>query len=90
MQEQLYSRLKNCLLTILELEPELERLHLSNAFRNGLAYDLTLLKQHFEKIVDIDEEGLRRIEAATATLLEELRLPFSHIHPASTRRGLLQ
>ena len=90
MQEQLYSRLKNCLLTILELEPELERLQVSNASRNGLIYDLTVLKQHFEKIADIDEEALQRIEAATATLLEELRLPLSHIPPAFTRRRLLQ
>ena len=90
MQEQLYSRLKNCLLTILELEPELERLQLSDAFHNDLTCDLKLLKQQFEKIEDIDEKDLRRIEAATATLLKELRLPFSHLHPVSTRRGLLQ
>jgi hypothetical protein len=88
MQEQLYSRLKNCLLTILELEPELERLQLPGAFRNELA----LLKQHFKKIecIEFHEEDLQRLELATAKFLEELRLPFSHIHPAATRRGLLQ
>ena len=88
MQEQRYSRLKNCLLTILELEPELERLQLPNEFRN----ELTLLKQHLEKIeyIEFYEEDLQRLELATAKFLEELRLPFSHIQPASTRRGLLQ
>jgi len=88
MQEQRYSRLRNCLLTILELEPDLERLQLSDSFRNELA----LLKQHLEKIEQIEfyEEDLQRLETATAKFLDELRLPFSHIHPASARRGLLQ
>jgi hypothetical protein len=88
MQEQRYSRLKNCLLTILELEPELERLQLSDTFRNELA----LLKQHLEKIERIEfyEEDLQRLETATAQFLDELRLPFAYIQPNSTRRGLLQ
>ena len=89
MQEQLYSRLKNCLLTILELEPELERLQLPDAFRSELA----LLKQHLEKIeyIEFYEEDLQRLETATAKFLDELRLPFSHIHPTSAaRRGVLQ
>jgi len=88
MQEQRYSRLKNCLQTILELEPELERLQLPGMFRN----DLALLKQHFKKIeyIDFCEEDLQRLEMATAKFLEELRLPFSHISSVSTNRGLLQ
>jgi chromosome segregation ATPase len=88
MQEQRYSRLKNCLLTILELEPELERLQLPDTFRN----ELTLLKQHLEKIEQIEfyEEDLQRLETATAKFLDELRLPFAHIHPVSARRGFLQ
>ena len=88
MQEQRYSRLKNCLLTILELEPDLERLQLPDTFRNELA----LLKQHLEKIEQIEfyEEDLQRLETATAKFLDELRLPFSHIHPTPTRRGWLQ
>jgi len=88
MQEQRYSRLKNCLLTILELEPELERLHLPDAFRN----ELTMLKQHLEKIEHIEfyEEDLQRLETATAKFLNELRLPFSHIGPVAAKRRLLQ
>ena len=88
MQEQRYSRLKNCLLTILELESDLERLQLPGTFRN----DLALIKQHLKKIEQIEfyEEDLQRLETATATFLDELRLPFSHIHPVSTKRGLLQ
>ena len=89
MQEQRYSRLKNCLLTILELEPELERLQLPDEFRN----ELTILKQHLEKIeyIEFYEEDLQRLETATAKFLDELRFPFCHIHPTSTtRRGVLQ
>ena len=88
MQEQRYCRLKNCLLTILELEPELERLQLPDEFRS----ELLLLKQHFEKIeyIEFYEEDLQRLELATEKFLEELRLPFSHIQPVSMRRGLLQ
>ena len=88
MQEQRYNRLKNCLLTILELEPELERLQLPDAFRNELA----LLKQHLEKIEHIEfyEEDLQRLEIATAKFLDELRLPLFRTNPVSTRRGLLQ
>ena len=88
MQERRYDRLKNCLLTILELEPELERLQLPDEFRN----ELLLLKQHFEKIEHIEfyEEDLQRLELATAKFLEELRLPFSHIGPVSMKRGLPQ
>jgi len=88
MQEQRYSRLKNCLLTILELEPELERLQLPDVFRS----ELTLLKQHLEKIehVEFYEEDLQRLEMATAKFLDELRLPFSRIPPVSTKNRLLQ
>ena len=88
MQEQLYCRLKNCLLTILELESELERLQLPDEFR----IELVFLKQHFEKIDHIEfiEEDLQRLELATEKFLEELRLPFSHIRHAGMRRGLLQ
>ena len=88
MQEQLYSRLKNCLLTILELEPELERLQLPDTFRSELA----LLKKHIEKIAHIEfyEEDIQRLEMATAKFLDELRLPLSRMCPVPTRRGLLQ
>ena len=88
MQEQRYCRLKNCLLTILELEPELERLQLPDEFRNELAS----LKQHLENIeyVEFYEEDLQRLELATSKFLEELRLPFSRIQSVSMKRGLLQ
>ena len=88
MQEQRYSRLKNCLLTILELEPELERLQLPAVFRN----ELTMLKQHLEKIENIEfyEEDLQRLEMATAKFLDELRLPFSKTQSVAVKRRLLQ
>jgi hypothetical protein len=88
MQEQLYSRLRNCLQTILELEPELERLQLPGTFRS----ELEVLKQHLDRIRHFEfyEEDLRRLEAATAKFLEELRLPFAHLRTTSTQRRLVQ
>ena len=87
MQEQLYSRLKNCLQTILELEPELERMLVSGAFRA----ELETLRLHIERVEQIEffEEDLNRLEAATAKFLEELRLPFERM-PSMAKGRVLQ
>ena len=88
MQEQLYSRLKNCLQTILDLEPDLERLRLPDTFRT----ELEALKLHLERIrhFDFREEDLKRLEAATEKFLEELRLPFAHTKSLSSKDRMLQ
>lgn len=87
MQEELHNRLKNCLQTILELEPDLERLKLPGTFRT----ELEMLKQHLEHIKQIDffEEDLKRLEAATAKFLEELRVPFTTIESISAKNRIL-
>ena len=87
MQEQLYVRLKNCLQTILELEPELDLMLVSGAFRD----ELEILRMHIEQVERIEfyEEDLNRLEAATARFLEELRLPFERM-PTIQKDRLLQ
>ena len=69
----LQSRLMNCLETIIELERELERLELGHVLLSEFAQ----LKDFMDKIdqVKVDEEDVRRIEAATSHFLEELRGP---------------
>lgn len=69
----LQSRLMNCLETIIELERDLERLELGHVLLSEFAQ----LKDFLEKIdqVSVDEEDVRRIEAATSHFLEELRGP---------------
>lgn len=68
-------RITNCLQTILELEPELERLELGHS----LLDEFVVLKSFLEKIdkVEVCEEDVRRIEQATANFLEELRGPLA-------------
>ncbi len=68
-------RISNCLQTILELEPELERLELGHS----LLDEFVVLKSFLEKIdrVEVSEEDVRRIEQATANFLEELKGPLA-------------
>ena len=68
-------RLKNCLQTILELEPDLERLELGHV----LLKEYELLKSFIEKVgkVALQEDDVERIEKATAAFLDELRVPLS-------------
>ncbi len=88
MQEQLYNRLKNCLQTILELEPELERLQLPSTFRG----EMETLRRHLDRIqhIEFQEEDLKRLETATAKFLEELRLPFARMDAAPAKSRVLQ
>lgn len=69
----LHFRLSNCLQTILELEGDLERLQLGHV----LLSEFSQLREFMDRIemVEIDEEDVRRIEAATANFLEELQGP---------------
>ncbi|GFM33867.1 hypothetical protein LN040_02480 [Desulfovibrio subterraneus] len=85
--EELQSRLRNCLQTILELEPELEGLELGQ----DLMKEFDLLKSFMEKLEDVDlqEEDVRRIETATANFLEELKGPLSNLRERSVARRFL-
>ena len=64
-------RLRNCLLTILELEEMLERTHLGPVLQK----EFTVLKQvmqHLETVAVV-ESDVCRIEAATTRFLAELK-----------------
>jgi len=68
-------RITNCLQTILELEPQLEKLE----HGNSLLDEFVVLKSFLEKIdeVDLSESDVERIEAATANFLKELQGPLA-------------
>jgi hypothetical protein len=69
----LSARIENCLHTILELEPDLERLQ----FGHYLLRDFNILKMflsHVEEI-EVQEQDVARIEAATENFLKELKEP---------------
>ncbi len=73
--QQRRTRLENCLQTILELEPEVERLDLGHIMREEYA----ALRKFMEKLdsVQLEEDDVRRIEGATERFLEELKGPLS-------------
>jgi len=70
-------RITNCLQTILDLEPQLEKLE----HGNSLLDEFTVLKAFLEKIdkVDLSEEDVVRIESATANFLRELQGPLTRM-----------
>lgn len=67
----LNSRLRNCLLTILELEDTLTLTHLGPALQEEFA----TLKQVMQRLEDVptEESDVCRIEAATGRFLAELK-----------------
>lgn len=73
------ARISNCLETILELEPELEKIE----FGKSLLEEFGVLKDFLQRIdtVVLNEEDVERVESATASFLEELRGPLSKIRP---------
>ena len=78
-------RLRNCLKTILDLEPELHRLEMGHI----LLKEFGLLKTFLLKVdtFDLAETDVARIERATASFLSELEQPLgflgsqTHSHP---------
>ncbi|THB63105.1 MAG: hypothetical protein D6E12_17720 [Desulfovibrio sp.] len=86
--DNLQLRLKNCLQTILELEPDLERLELGHV----LLKEYEQLKTFIEKVgtVRLEEDDVQRIEKATATFLDELKAPLSLVSEAKARKRLMQ
>ncbi len=68
---RLQSRLRNCLQTILELEPDLELLRMSRV----LSDEFAVLKDICERLgcISFHENDVERIEKATAHFLSELR-----------------
>lgn len=75
--DNLQRRLRNCLQTILELEPDLKRLDLGHV----LLKEYELLKGFIDKVGDVPlhEDDVLRIERATALFLEELKVPLAFL-----------
>ncbi|MFI3271642.1 MAG: hypothetical protein R3Y11_06000 [Pseudomonadota bacterium] len=74
----LQSRLKNCLQTILELEPVLEQL----AVRHEMDAELAKLKTFMQRVehMDLTTESVSHIEEATMAFLEGMRLPIMSLN----------
>jgi hypothetical protein len=86
--ENLSARISNCLHTILELEPDLERLQ----FGHYLLRDFNILKMflsHVEEI-DVQEQDVARIEAATENFLKELREPLEQNETGRPKKYVVQ
>ena len=73
MSNQLQVRLRNCLQTILEMEPDISSLSVRAKFNT----ELEIIKEYLDRVEDLDlaEEDVLRLERATANFLDELRLP---------------
>lgn len=82
------ARISNCLETILELEPELEKIELGKS----LLEEFGVLKDFLQKIdrVSLNEDDVERVEAATSNFLEELREPLARVRPGRILTPRLQ
>ena len=65
-------RLKNCIQTILELEPDMR----AGVWGRHFDEELSTLKDYLHQVdqMNLAEEDVTRLEKATATFLAELRL----------------
>ena len=88
MDSHLQLRLKNCLQTILEMEPDMEDLPAQADF----GPDMATLKSYISKVDEMDlvEEDVTRLEHATAHFLAELRLPVERTRSGPSARRILQ
>ncbi len=82
------ARITSCLQTILELEPDLERLRLGSA----LIKEFKVLKSFLSKLdqINLEEEDVLRIETATENFLQELRTPLALVQPERHKPHTLQ
>ena len=85
---RLHSRLRNCLQTILDLEPDLERLQITQVLSN----EFTMLKGICERLetIRIQEDDVQRIENATAHFLSELKGPMENASSRPSGQRTLQ
>lgn len=81
----LNSRLRNCLVTILELEEELEQTDLGPVLQS----EFTVLKDVVRRLesVRVEEHDVCRIEAATSRFLEELKETLDSVAPLHGAAG---
>ncbi|QJT08224.1 hypothetical protein [Oceanidesulfovibrio marinus] len=84
----LHERLKNCIQTILELEPDVERLELGHILRD----EYSTLRDFLERVdsVHLEEGEVRRIEEATSSFLEELESPLGNARDPRPRGRIMQ
>lgn len=81
-------RITNCLQTILELEPQIEKLELGK----DLLKEFEHLKSFLSKVnhIDLKEDDVARIEHATASFLDELKGPLAILERGGTESRFLQ
>ncbi|BDQ35989.1 hypothetical protein SYK_03490 [Pseudodesulfovibrio nedwellii] len=81
-------RITNCLQTILDLEPQLEKLE----HGHSLLDEFAVLKSFLEKIdrVELSESDVERIEIATANFLRELEGPLARKKARKKEKRRLQ
>ncbi|MDD4702025.1 MAG: hypothetical protein PHI96_07375 [Desulfovibrio sp.] len=81
---KLQVRLKNCIQTILELEPDMK----AGVWGRYFDMELSSLKDYLLQVdqMDLAEEDVKRLENATATFLSELKL--SHKESTAKKRLL--
>ncbi len=79
----LLMRLTNCLQTILDLEPQLQRLE----YGHDLLREFETLKRFLVSVdrLDLREADVERIEDVTANFLDELRVPLSLVEKDNER-----
>ena len=82
------ARISNCLQTILDLEPELEKIEIGKS----LLEEFSVLKDFLQKIesVALNEDDVKRVEMATSNFLEELRVPLAQVRSGRFAVPLLQ
>lgn len=85
--ENLSARISNCLQTILDLEPDLERLRLGHV----LIREFQILKTFLARMdrIDIEESDVARIETATESFLRELKTPLALVELERIRKYIV-
>lgn len=83
----LRARVFNCLQTIIDLEPELQK----HALGDRLLDEFRQLKETIHAIdsLELTEKDVQRIEKSTSEFLEEIRLPLA-LHGHAPERGEAQ
>lgn len=82
------ARISNCLQTILDLEPALEKIEIGKS----LLEEFSVLKEFLQKIetVSLNEDDVKRVEIATSNFLEELRVPLAQARNGRLAAPMLQ
>ncbi len=84
----LSARISNCLQTILDLEPDIERLKMGHV----LVREFEVLKSFLAGLeqLEVDEGDVERIESATRSFLRELETPLALTELERVKKHLVQ